>query len=161
MTYEATRDAIKARLQTVPNIGVVQDYRRGIKAFDDFKTTYMATIGSVQEIRAWSIAWESGGYEPDAWAGTGGMRMSGQHVYVVRGYMSQRDDDATDKTFSALIRQVMRALATCMANATLRQSHVPVNLRSNDFLMFDVPKMGTALIHACEIEVRVMDEEVV
>ena len=63
--------------------------------------------------------------------------------------------------FSALIRLVIRALSTCMASAARRQSHVPVFLRSNVFMNFEAPSAGVALIHYCEIEVRVMDEEVV
>lgn len=161
MAYADVRDAIEARLLTVPNIGRVNDYRRGVKSFADMETAFLTTVDGQRQIRGWDITWESGGYSPEAWQSDGAMLMAGEQVYVVRGYMSQRDADATDREFSALIRLVMRAVATCMAAATRRQSHVPVFLRSNAFLNFEVPTQGVALIHHCEIEVRVMDEETV
>jgi len=161
VTYSAVRDAIVARLNTVSDVGAVNSYRRGVKHFGDFDTAFMATIGGVKQIRGWDVSWESGGYSPEAWQADSTMLLAGEQVYVVRGYMSQRDADATDKTFSDLIRLVIRALSTCMASATRRQSHVPVFLRSNVFMNFEAPSAGVALIHYCEIEVRVMDEEVV
>ena len=161
MSYPDVRDVIKARLLTVSNIGVINDYRRGAKDWTAFSTAFMTTVALKQQIRGWDVAWESGQYAPEAWESGNQMLMAGEHVYVVSGYMSHRDGDATDREFSSLIQSVMKALVTCMASATRRQSHVPVMLRSNAFLNFEVPTQGVALIHHCEIEVRVMDEETI
>jgi len=161
VSYEAIRDSIVARLNTVADIGVVNDYRRGVVTYSDFASRFTTTIGGVQQIRGWDVAWESSAFDPDTWLNDGTMRLAGQQIYVVRGYMGVNDAAATDKTFSSLIRLVLRALASCKATLAPKEARVPVMLRSNAFLNFEVPGLGTTLVQHCEIVVRVRDEEVV
>lgn len=160
-TYDEIRDAIEARLLTVPDVGHVEDYRRAVTSYADLEAAYVATVGGVKQIRAWSIAWEAAELRPSGWQADGTMLMAGAGTFVVRGYMSANDAQASDKTFSALLRLALRALATCMAGLSPRQSHVPVTLRTNGYLNFEVPGMGTALVHHAEIAVPVQLQEVV
>src|SRR5574338_666461 len=115
MAYADARDAIEARLNTVTDIGRVSDYRRGITTREAFDAAFVTTIDGVRQVRGWDIALESGGYSPDGWQADGTMRMSGLHTYVVRGYLSQNDADGSDRIMTALVINVMKALATCKA----------------------------------------------
>ncbi len=161
-TYAQVRDAIVARLETVADIGNVQDYRRTAQTFAQLEAAFTATIGGQKQIRGWSVAWESAEWRPDGVTATGQMRMAGDEVWVVRGYMSAHDAGATDRVWSALIEQTMTALATCMAALSPRQSHVPVVLRQNAFAELDVPGVGTgAVVHTAEIAVTLRNERVV
>lgn len=161
MSYAAIRDAIVARLETVTDIGRINDYRRGITTREAFDAAFVATIDGVRQVRGWDVAWESGEYRPNGWQDDGTMRMSGTHTYVVRGYLSQNDADGSDKVMSALVVNVMRALATCKAAIEPRESHVPVTLRSNGFLTFEAPGFGGLLVNYTEIAITVLDDEVV
>lgn len=160
MSYETIRDAIEARLNTVTDIGVVSDYRRSITTYADFADAFTTTVGDDRQIRAWDIAWESGRYDPMGWTGTG-MRMRGPQTFIVRGYMSAQDSRATDREFSALIRSVIVAISKAGQALTPRQEWAPVELRTNGFMSFEAPGIGTVLIHHCEIAITLDDEEVV
>ncbi|MBV6425160.1 MAG: hypothetical protein NAOJABEB_02974 [Steroidobacteraceae bacterium] len=161
-TYADIRDAIEARLNTVANIGNVQDYRRVAQTYSQLDAAFTATIGGVKQIRGHSIAWESATWEPEGWQSAAQMRMTGDEVFVVRSYMSANDGQATDRTFSALVESMMSALVTCAASLTPRASHVPVTLRQNGFATFDVPGIGeAAIIHYAEIAVTVPNQRVV
>lgn len=160
MSYVDIRDAIEARLNTVDDIGVVSDFRRAITTYADFETAFVTTVDTNRQIRGWSIAWESGRYDPISWTASGA-RMQGPQTFVVRGYMSAQDSRATDREFSALIREVIAAVATCGASLTPKQPWVPVELRTNGFAELAAPGEGVVLVHYCEIAVLIDDMEVV
>lgn len=161
-TYAQVRDAIAARLNTVSGIGNVQDYRRTAQTYAQLESAFTATISAQKQIRGWSIAWESGELTPSGIQGNGTMRMTGQETWVIRGYMSANDAQATDRTWSALIESVMAALTTCMAALIPRQSHVQVLLRQNVFAVFDVPGVGQqAIVHMAELAVVLHNERVI
>lgn len=160
MSYVAIRDSIVTRLNTVSDIGVVSNFRRAITAYEGFEEAFVTTIGNQQQIRGWSVAWESGSYDPMGWTETG-QRMRGPQTFVVRGYMSAQDSRQTDREFSALTREVIMALTTVGATLTPRQAWIPVELRINGFMEFDSPGFGGVMIHYCEIALVIEDEEVV
>lgn len=157
----AIRAAILARLDAVTNIGATNDYRRAVTTWTALEAAYTATIGGVKQVRGWSIAWESGQFTPGAWLTSAQMRVAGPQTYVVRGYMSSSDVDATDKTFALLLEDVAEALVTCMAALDPRQSHVPVVLRQNGYAQFEIPGVGIGLVHYGELSVTVHDERAV
>lgn len=162
MSYADRRDAIVARLLSVPERGVVLDYRKAVTTWTDFKAAFTSAIGGRQVLRGWTVAWESGTLEPNGWAPPGDrIRMTGDQVFVVRGYMGHNAQEATDRTFSALVDAVMLALSTSAAALEVRQSHVPVSVRQNGFVELDAPGVGAVLCHYAEIGLRIRDERVV
>lgn len=160
-TYEQLRDAIVARIASVPDVGVVNDFRRGVTTYEEFARAFTTSIAGQSVLRGWTVAWEAGVLTPDGWQADGRMRLRGPATYVVRGYAGVNDAAASERDFSALVRAVMLALATCQAALTPRLSHVPVTLRQHTFLTWDVPGLGAVLAHHAEIAVEVQVEEVV
>jgi len=160
-TYAQVRDSIVTQMNTVANIGNVQSYRRVATTYAQLEAAFVATIGGQKQIRGWDVAWESGELNAEGWQGAQ-MRMTGPETYVVRGYMSANDADASDRTWSGLIEAAMAALVTCISALVPRQSHVTVLLRQNGYMTFDVPGVGTAaIIHHAEIAVRIHNERVI
>ena len=160
-TYAQVRDSIVTQMNTVANIGNVQSYRRVATTYAQLEAAFVATIGGQKQIRGWDVAWESGELNAEGWQGAQ-MRMTGPETYVVRGYMSSNDAQATDRTFSGFIEALMAALVTCMAALMPRQSHVSVLLRQNGYMVFGAPGVGdNAVIHHAEIAVRIHNERVI
>lgn len=157
MSDAISRAALVARLNTVPDIGVVSGYRRAIVTWADFRAAFAATIGGVEQLRGWSVAWESGDLQPDAWQADGRLRMAGTQTYVARGYLGLSDADATDLTFAALVGAARDALATFGTVLPEPQSHVPVFLRQNTFIELDIPGKGRGLCHYCELAITFRD----
>lgn len=160
-TYDQIRDAIVAQLNTIPDIGRVEDYRRHITTYADLENAYLATIGGVKQIRAVSVNWESANLRPDAWTNDGKVRMIGPAVFCARYYMSANDAQATDKTFSGLLRLIVIALVKAAFALVPRQSAIPVTLASNGYVVFGAPGVGDALCHTGEVRATFDLEEVI
>ncbi len=85
MPYASQRDAIAAKLESIPNIGRVHARPRYGDAFDHWVTT----LNGVDQIRAWEIGLGDPGIAPRR------IQQAHRHKYVtfsIRGYLSLVDD---------------------------------------------------------------------
>lgn len=92
------RAAIKARLETVPDIGVVNDYQRWLEQHSQLRALYIATIAGAEQLRGWFISRVS--YtevlvDSDRWSiGT---------TWRIRGFMALNDANASEKAMDDLV----------------------------------------------------------
>lgn len=104
---EATwRAVIKAALEGVTNIGVVNDYARYANELTDMEARYKTVISGMPQIRGWNIGLES--IASDQIAIRHKVRRT--LTFKIRGYLSLDDSAATEKTMSALAEDVLDAL---------------------------------------------------
>lgn len=105
-TYETFRDAIHGVLDGVAGIGNVHKQKRWSADPETFNTAYKATVGGVDQIRAW---WISRASTPAALPMT---KRSTQRDYVfeLEGFMGLDDSADTEQTFQTLVDTVMDAL---------------------------------------------------
>lgn len=101
-TIKQIRDAIKAKIETVPNRGTVHTYERYAKEQSKLIEFYRdATAG---RILGWNIQ-RTGTHE--VFVDTG--RWVCDHDWKIRGYMSLDDADATGETFDTFIEAIRDA----------------------------------------------------
>ncbi len=141
MAYSETtyRAAIKSVLQGVTNIGQVHDYTRWMDDWAQLLALYKATIGGVDQLRAWEISLQQVqqeviGFEGGGTTGTIWVR----YTYRIRGYLAVDDSAATEKTFAALVLAVMTALeaSTTLQSAVLEREEPVVSLATMEHRMF-------------------------
>jgi hypothetical protein len=97
---------VKTRLESITDIGIVHDYERFTKNWQEFLALFAYTpTGGSQQIRGWEITRRSvhehkrGAYFR-------------HHVFVIRGYMSLKDSEETDKTFQILVDTICETFRT-------------------------------------------------
>lgn len=104
-TVATIRAAIKLQLESVANIGKVNDYQRYSKNNSELQAQYVATISGSKQLRGWNIrrtkTRETG---PDV---VGPKVVT--HTWDIRGYMALDDSAATEKTFDDLIEAIRDA----------------------------------------------------
>lgn len=122
-TLAPIRDAIAARLASVPGIGRVHTYERYSQNEAKFKELFVVDQGDgTQQLRGWWL--RRAKTEELSIALT---RSVDVHTWLIRGYMALNDDNATELAFDALIeafRDAVRAdptfggICTCDAIGT-------------------------------------------
>jgi len=100
-TLAQIREAIRARVAAVPNIGKVNDYERYATQMSELKTLYVATIGNADQLRGWHIR-----------------RVAGREIFTsvsrwvvlndwrIRGFMALDDAAGSEKIFDNLIEAI-------------------------------------------------------
>jgi len=98
------REAIRARLAAVANVGQVHDYQRYSPNAAGFNDLYGSTIGGQPQIRGWWISRYAVREESDALG-----RYTITNTWRIHGYMSIADAAASEKTFDSLVEAVRDA----------------------------------------------------
>jgi hypothetical protein len=145
MSESDIRTAIKTVLSGVADIGQVHDYERWTASDAEFISVFKTTVAGVDQVRAWLIR-RKGPVNEDQ----GGVAV---HGYIIDGYLSVKDADATEKTLNALIEAVRAAFR---ANVTLNGSCIGA-----DFLIvnaIDVRMLGAVMCHHAELALTVYEE---
>ena len=101
-TVKEIRDAIKAKILTVADIGTVHTYQRYAKEASKFATLYK--FGDPARIQGWNISRVS-----TRELLTDIDRHAVFHSWRIRGYMSLEDADATEELFDTKIEQIRDA----------------------------------------------------
>ena len=104
MTSAAVREAIRDRVASVPNIGIVHDYERYAERLSDLKPLYQYKGAHDAEIRGWFIRRVSARRQ---WIDTYDRRVLTN--WRIRGYMSFVDATASEKAFDGLIDAMAEA----------------------------------------------------
>ncbi|WP_230680869.1 hypothetical protein [Paracidovorax cattleyae] len=98
---EQHRAAIVAALQSVPQIGIVHDRERYADGEAKFRSLYLYTpAGGAPEVRGWWLRRSATREHSPSVA-----RALNAHTWSIRGYMSFRDDDATELVLDGLVEQ--------------------------------------------------------
>jgi hypothetical protein len=136
---------VKAILQTVADVGMVNDYRRAVSSEADVSRLYKDVDAG--EIRAWDITRETT-VSNDRTVGA----VEDLHLIVIRGYMSVRDADATEKTFQNLIECVRAAFRVKRnLNGKVLDS-TPMQVRT-----VTAATVSNVLVHYCELTLQAQD----
>lgn len=104
MSEAAIRAKIKTTISGVSGISLVYDYVRWAASWGDFLDLFKT---DANKINGWVFSRKS---SPTLQRTIGEIERA--HVYVVRGYYGLKDEDATEKTFQALVEAVQAAFFT-------------------------------------------------
>lgn len=101
-TVDQIRAAIKAKIESVANRGVVHDYERYAKEAAKFATLYKdAASGRILGWHVRRVTTREVLVDTDRW--------SIFHGWRIRGYMSLEDADGTEKLFDAKVEEIRDA----------------------------------------------------
>lgn len=110
-TVDTIRAAIKTTMQTVSNIGVVNDFERYSDQASKLSAQYVATISGSPQLRGWQIRRVA---KREVFVDHG--RWSVHNRWRIRGFMALNDATESEKTFDSLIAALEDAFR---ANDTL------------------------------------------
>lgn len=102
MNVAMLRDAIVAKLQGVPGIGVVHDHERYAKAMDALRTFYVSPGES--QLRGWFLRRQA-----TAEVGAGGHRRVEKIDWRIQGVMALDDAAGSELVFDGLVEAVRDA----------------------------------------------------
>ena len=157
--YSDIITAVKARVDTVTNVGTSHAYQRYNANWSDHLDQFKATIGGVVQIRGWIVTMEAampiqGTVERSRY---GAIRRT-YNVLVV-GLLGLSDSATTEATFLNLMEAVMDALdgRTDLGLTAVEDYGVgPANLK-----VYDIRQFGSVICHYCEIALAVETEKAV
>jgi len=129
-TYETLRDAIYTVLNGITNIGQVHKQKRWSAPKEKFLAAYMATIGGIDQIRAW---WISRLATPsEAMTKSSYQR---NYAFQLDGFMGLDDSADTEQTFQTLIDTVMDTFDLQRPNLGGADHQTPIALERYDEVM--------------------------
>ncbi len=155
MTEATVRAAVYAVVNAVPNKGVAYDYERHSTTWQAYLTLFKVTVGSTDQIRAWTVACASFTQERIEFRTEGKAGLLRTYQFIIRGYLGLDDSAATEKTAIALAEDVIEALddATTIRPPTAGYYDAqPAQLRTFELRMF-----GDVLCHYAEIGVVIQE----
>lgn len=147
MSESAIRTEIYNILSSVPDIGKVYDYDRWAADWPAFINLFKTTIAGKEQIRGFEIVRISAlaAYDDNAEETT-------THQYRIRGYMSLKDADATEKTFNSLIESIRDKFRFNFALNGKCEFAGPVSVD-----VIDIRTFGSVLCHYCELSLPVQE----
>lgn len=101
-TQQQIRDAIKAKIITVANVGTVHTYERYAANLATLKALYLTGT----RLLGWHIRLQRTQRSSEMRG-----RVAIVHTWLVRGFMSMDDADTTELTFDALVEALQNAFA--------------------------------------------------
>ena len=157
--YSDVISAVKARVDTVTNVGATNAYQRYNANWSDYLDQFKATIGGVVQIRGWIITMDGG--QPIVGmverSRYGAIRRT--YNVLVIGIMGLSDSANTETTFLNLMEAVMDAMdgRTDLGLTAVEDYGVgPASLK-----VYDIRQFGSVLCHYCEIALAVETEKAV
>jgi hypothetical protein len=148
MALADIRTAIKARVETIPDVGIVSDWEPYILRDEDIRTYFKAT--TLDYFQGWTITREHTEEEPKT------MKWNyAKHTIVIRGYSAVNAAAFTEKRFQDLIELIRGQLRLEQRN----KFGVPnvVAVESPQVRVVDPRLFVGILCHYCEIVVRVTE----
>lgn len=148
MPLNAIIAAVKAKMESVADIGIVHDRVRLALSESVFRELFKDPNN--ERILGWTITRESGSESDISVHGT-----SDQHLLVLRGWMGIDDATETETTFQQRIEDVRTAFRQ---DRTINGSAIysdPVQVR-----LVTQGLLGSYLCHYCELTLRVEEKHV-
>lgn len=151
--YEKVVDLVQQIMLAIPDIGLVHNRKRYFRDTNDFLKAMTTQVKGVNQVRAWLIT------SPAAPRRRGPSISFFEDIELkILGYMSARDVDATERSFTALTETV--------ADELVRHIHAGevggttpayiASLQLPQIKVRDYAKIAGALVHYCEIECTVI-----
>lgn len=153
-TYTELRDGTVARVQLVPNVGLVYARPRFAGDWSTYLNLFKTTVQDVEQIRAWTVSRDEVAVEPARYGAD-----TETYQFIVRGFMSFHDEEDTDGIFNDLIDEVIHSLngrKDLDSAAVVDYAVGPASLRLNELRSF-----GAVLCHYCEIPYPIEVQRVV
>ena len=135
---------IKTILESVTNIGKVYDYERFSNNWSDYRVLFKTTIGTTDQIRAWTITRVSTDQKRHLSDGVHRQTLT----FTIHGYMGLDDANSSEKTFQELVESVMDAIDAKPHLGGMAAGSDPSQLKFFDHRLF-----GDLLCHHAEITV--------
>ncbi len=104
------RARIKTVIDAVGSEGAVHDYQRWLKDWNELRTLFKVTIGSVDQLRGWMVTLQDMTQEEEAFGVQGDGVVHVRYAYKMIGIMSVDDSETTEKTFVTKTLDVVQAL---------------------------------------------------
>lgn len=145
MSEATIRAAINTIVDGVSNVGQVHDYMRWATDRTALDAVFKTTISGTDQIRAWMITctgWAQEQMEFRAASSKRGLRRD--YIYKIIGIMGVDDSAATEKTFIAIVEDVVEALDVAQTIRAYRAP--PAHLSAYEYRM-----VGGILCHYAEI----------
>lgn len=136
------RARIKTVIESVANVGVVHNRLRFTKNGADVKEFFTVNIGGVTTIRGWEIQLRRVVQATETFQGSGDAETTAvSYFYMLRGFASFVDVDASEITFDALVLAIIKALeedATLDAYVWERETPAVTETVFSEVMMADV-----------------------
>ncbi len=141
---DLVRTKIKARIESVPNMGIVHTYERWAADWGKFIALFKASTG---EILGWEISRVAA---PGTYLNTVEEEVS--HKYLIRGYMGLQDAAETELLFNEKIEAMRDAFRSDMTLGGLNE--LPAGF---DCRLIEPRSFGSVLCHYTEIIIEVQE----
>jgi hypothetical protein len=152
--YLAIIADIKAKLESIQNIGKVHDYYRWNTDASRFLTLFAYTpSGADKQIRGWEFTRTSA---PEHKEGA----FFRHHRFKLEGYMTLKDDKASDKTFQQLVDNVCEKFRVAASAPTDTWYYLDGDNPNNSPVQvetIEVRTFGGALCHYAEVTLSVTE----
>jgi hypothetical protein len=134
-----------AILETVANVGKVNAYRRAVNTEADVAAAYKDEATGM--IRAWDVTRESTQSNDRTVGATEEL-----HLIVLRGYLSVKDAEASERTFQNLIEAIRGAFRAKRNLNGKALDSTPMNART-----VTAASLSGILVHYCELAFTVQE----
>jgi len=148
-TYSRLIAAIRERVESVPDVGMVHAYQRFSQQMPDYLDHFMVTVDGVDQIRGWVVTLAADApisaelVLPD--------KLQRTYQFEIYGVMGLSDETETEVQFLDLVEAIMDAVEGRADLGTVGTYNVePISMRVYQIRMF-----GNVLCHYCEIMVPV------
>ncbi len=149
-SYSSLRPALVTALNTVTNIGMVQNRERFIVDLSKYLNMFSVTIGGVRQVRGWMVLRETCVPVYDTAFGEQ-RRRHGFLLYGILGFSDNTDTYGTMQTLCDEVMAVMDNQTTLNSTPGILVRAVgPCSLRS-----FRSEQFGSVLCHVAEIDVPI------
>lgn len=149
VTYLDIANQITSRLAAVPNVGRVHHYQRNLTALETVKTEFFDH--NLGRIAAWTVSRES--FTDTQSSNIENTRVS---TWVLRGYMSVEDSQATEVLFQQVIDHIGAAFRPQDDLGDTVELIQPVQARTIGYTMLGKPDSGI-LCHSAELVLQVQE----
>lgn len=158
MSQATIRTAVYNAVNGVTDIGKVYDFEKWSASWDEFLDQFKTTIGGVDQVRGWMVAYRGYANPPEMIAagppGAASFLTTRPHRFSITGFMGLNDDDATEKTFAALVESVVAALD---ADSTLHDTNTYMECAPASIDTFETLMMAGLLTNYVEIGIVVTE----
>lgn len=156
-TYSDIITAVKARVDTVTNIGSTHGYQRYNADWSAYLSQFRTTIGGVDQIRAWVVTMEDNNPIVGMMENSRYGAINRQYNVLIFGFLGLDDSANTEQTFLNLVEAVMDAVDGRIdlgVTGVTDYSVGPAALRT-----YQIRQLGSVLSHYCEISLPVIVEK--
>ena len=152
MSEATVRASIKTLLDGVSNVGSVYDLEPFAATWDVILDRFKVTIGSVDQIRGFTISCEAIERRGLVSAGTRDQHNVNHYTYKIRGYQGLDSDTSTEKTFLIVVEAVMDALDGGIVSGAV------FNAELAQLTSYTASVFGGVLCHHAQITQVVMEQ---